>query len=71
MGNDNKKGKKSNVAPPVKPIEIKTYVMSCQSKMSLYRNKKVYEIKKKKDLLPGIARWGGYICLIFALSPLR
>ena len=49
MGNDNKKGKKSNVAPPVKPIEIKTYVMSCQSKMSLYRNKKVYEIKKKKD----------------------
>ena len=48
MGNDNKKGK-APVAPPVRPIEIKTYVMSCQAKMSLYRNKKVYEIKKKKD----------------------
>jgi len=48
MGNDNKKSK-APVAPPVRPIEIKTYVMSCQNKMSLYRNKKVYEIKKKKD----------------------
>ena len=49
MGNDNKKSKGSTVAPPVRPIEIKTYVMSCQNKMSLYRNKKIYEIKKKKD----------------------
>ena len=49
MGNDNKKGSSSHVAPPVRPIEIKTYVMSCQTKMSLYRNKKIYEIKKKKD----------------------
>ena len=48
MGNENKKSK-APVAPPVRPIEIKTYVMSCQNKMSLYRNKKVYEIKKKKD----------------------
>ena len=48
MGNDNKKSK-APVAPPVRPIEVKTYVMSCQNKMSLYRNKKVYEIKKKKD----------------------
>ena len=46
MGNDNKKGSSTHVAPPVRPIEIKTYVMSCQTKMSLYRNKKVYEIKK-------------------------
>ena len=50
MGNDSQKGKKvSHVAAPVRPIEVKTYVMSCQNKMSLYRNKKVYEIKKKKD----------------------
>ena len=48
MGNDNKKSSPT-VAPPVRPIEIKTYVMSCQNKMSLYRNKKIYEIKKKKD----------------------
>ena len=49
MGNDNKKVKGPTVAPPVRPIEIRTYVMTCQNKMSLYRNKKVYEIKKKKD----------------------
>jgi len=49
MGNDNKKNKGPTVAPPVRPIEIRTYVMTCQNKMSLYRNKKVYEIKKKKD----------------------
>ena len=49
MGNDNKKDKGPTVAPPVRPIEIRTYVMTCQNKMSLYRNKKVYEIKKKKD----------------------
>ena len=49
MGNDNNKSKGPKVAPPVRPIEIKTYVMSCQNKMSLYRNKKIYEIKKKKD----------------------
>ena len=48
MGNDNKKGGSNVVAAPVRPIEIKTYVMSCQNKMSLYRNKKIYEIKKKK-----------------------
>ena len=49
MGSDNSKSKGPAVAPPVRPIEIKTYVMSCQNKMSLYRNKKIYEIKKKKD----------------------
>ena len=49
MGNDNKKGGSNVVAAPVRPIEIKTYVMSCQNKMSLYRNKKIYEIKKKKE----------------------
>jgi hypothetical protein len=48
MGNDNKKGSMP-IARPVRPIEVKTYVMSCQAKMSLYRNKKIYEIKKKKD----------------------
>ena len=49
MGNDNSKGSTKAVAAPVRPIEIKTYVMTCQNKMSLYRNKKIYEIKKKKD----------------------
>ena len=49
MGNEGQKSKGPTVAPPVRPIEIKTYVMSCQTKMSLYRNKKIYEIKKKKD----------------------
>lgn len=40
---------KHHLPPPVRPIEVKTYIMSCQNKMLLYRNKKVYEIKKKKD----------------------
>ncbi len=48
MGSNDSKPKAS-APPPVRPIEVKTYVMSCQAKMSLYRNKKVYEIKKKKD----------------------
>ena len=38
-----------HISRPVRPIEIKTYVMTAQNKMTLYRNKKVYEIKKKKD----------------------
>ena len=48
MGNNNAK-KGPNVLPPVRPIEVKTYVMSCQVKMNLYRNKKLNEIKKKKE----------------------
>ena len=34
---------------PVRPIEVKTYLMTCQNKLALYRNKKIYEIKKKKE----------------------
>jgi len=49
MGSENDKKSSEQVAPPVRPIEVKTYVMSCQTKMNLYRNKKVYEMKKKKD----------------------
>ena len=49
MGNDDSKHVQSRAAPPVRPVEVKAYVMACQSKMTLYRNKKVYEIKKKKD----------------------
>ena len=42
MGNDSGKGNKGpTVAPPVRPIEVKTYVMACQSKMTLFRNKKI------------------------------
>ena len=48
MGND-EPAQKVHVSKPVRPIEVKTYVMTCQNKMTLYRNKKVYEIKKKKD----------------------
>ena len=48
MGND-EPAQNYQVVPQVRPIEIKTYVMTCQNKMTLYRNKKVYEIKKKKD----------------------
>ena len=50
MGNDNsQKSKAPASSVPVRPVEVKAYVMACQTKMSLYRNKKVYEIKKKKD----------------------
>ena len=53
MGNENDKqpqGQPMPVqAPPVRPIELKTFVMSCQAKIQLYRSKKLYEIKKKKD----------------------
>ena len=31
---------------PVRAIEVKTYLMTCQNKFALYRNKKIYEIKK-------------------------
>ena len=48
MGND-EPAQKVQISKPVRPIEVKTYVMTCQNKMTLYRNKKVYEIKKKKD----------------------
>ena len=48
MGND-EPTQKVHISQPVRPIEVKTYVMTCQNKMTLYRNKKVYEIKKKKD----------------------
>ena len=47
MGNDDPKPQ-VKIATPARPIEIKTYVMSCQTKMTLYRNKKVNEINKKK-----------------------
>ena len=48
MGSDDSKPS-PQISKPVRPIEIKTYVMTCQNKMTLYRNKKIYEIKKKKE----------------------
>jgi hypothetical protein len=48
MGNKDSK-QQAYVPPPVRPIEVRTYFMSCQAKMGLYRNKKVYEIKRKKE----------------------
>ena len=49
MGNENqKKGKKG---PPVHiptPSEIKTYIMIAQNKLTLFRNKKIDAIRKKK-----------------------
>ena len=47
MGNDNKKGSTNRVAAPVRPIEIKTYVMTCQNKMSLYLP---HVLKEKKSI---------------------
>ena len=48
MGNDEPQVP-VHYSQPVRPIEVKTYLMTCQNKMSLYRNKKVYEIQKKKE----------------------
>ena len=48
MGNDEPEVQ-VHYQPPVRPIEVKTYLMTCQNKLSLYRNKKIYEIKKKKE----------------------
>ena len=49
MGNENqKKGKKG---PPIHiptPSEIKTYIMIAQNKLTLFRNKKIDAIRKKK-----------------------
>ena len=47
MGNDQKKGK-VQVVPPPSPAQIKTYIMVAQSKLALFRNKKIDSIKKKK-----------------------
>ena len=48
MGNDEPEVKIHH-PKPVRPIEVKTYLMTCQAKFTLYRNKKIYEIKKKKE----------------------
>ena len=48
MGNDEPTVKVHHPRP-VRAIEVKTYLMSCQAKLNLYRNKKIYEIKKKKE----------------------
>ena len=49
MGNENqKKGKKSPTIHISTPSEIKTYIMIAQNKLSLFRNKKIDAIKKKK-----------------------
>ena len=47
MGSDNSKKQSINVKVPT-PIEIKTYIMVCQNKMTLFRNKKVLQIKKNE-----------------------
>ena len=48
MGNEqNKKNKKQSVKVPT-AMEIKTYIMVAQNKLTLYRNKKVYAIKQKR-----------------------
>ena len=47
MGND-QKDKGPVVVPMPTPAEIKTYVMIAQTKISLFRNKKLDQIRKKK-----------------------
>ena len=48
MGSENDKPTAAH-EPPVTKMQIKTYIMVCQNKLSLFRNKKVFENKKKKD----------------------
>ena len=47
MGNDQKQ-KGPVVVPMPTPAEIKTYIMIAQTKLNLFRNKKIEIIKKKK-----------------------
>ena len=46
MGNDSSK-QKNAPKKPLSPIEVKTYIMVIQGKLTLNRNKKVELIKKK------------------------
>ena len=49
MGNENqKKGKKGPSVHIPTPAEIKTFIMIAQNKLSLFRNKKIDAIRKKK-----------------------
>ena len=47
MGNDNKKQKQSTPVPTA--MEIKTYIMVGQNKLTLFRNKRVNVIKQKRQ----------------------
>ena len=47
MGNDEKQ--KAPVVQMPTPAEIKTYIMICQTKINLFRNKKIEAIRKKKQ----------------------
>ena len=47
MGND-QKDKGPTVVPMPTPAEIKTYIMIAQTKLNLFRNKKLDQIRKKK-----------------------
>jgi hypothetical protein len=49
MGSDTSKKTPSIKVKIPTPIEIKTYIMVCQNKMTLFRNKKVLQIKKKRE----------------------
>jgi hypothetical protein len=49
MGSSNDKSSKKEIIKPPTPMEIKTYIMVCQTKMTLFRNKKVQLIKKKRE----------------------
>ena len=49
MGNEQgKKGKKGPAVHVPTPSEIKTFIMIAQNKLSLFRNKKIDAIRKKK-----------------------
>jgi len=48
MGNEQKKSK-AQVIPMPTPAEIKTFIMIAQTKLNLFRNKKLEIIKKKKN----------------------
>ena len=49
MGNNNQKDKGPQVPLPPSPAEIKTFIMIAQTKLNLFRAKKINNIRKKKD----------------------
>ena len=49
MGNNNQKDKGPQVPLPPSPAEIKTFIMIAQTKLNLFRSKKINNIRKKKD----------------------
>ena len=48
MGNDQNKNRPATSSKQPTAIEVKTYIMVIQNKLTLFRNKKINSIKQKK-----------------------